>query len=65
VIPIGTTVTWINRGDLSHAIVAADRQFRSPILDPEQRFSRRFDAPGTYPYFSSIDSTLVGHVVVG
>jgi Icc protein len=65
VVPVGTTVTWINRGDLPHAIVAADGQFRSPMLDREQRFSRRFDVAGTYAYISSLDPTLVGHVVVG
>jgi Icc protein len=64
-VPVGATVTWINRGDLPQSIVGTDRQFRSPMLDREQRFSRRFDAAGTYAYTSSLDSTLVGYVVVG
>jgi plastocyanin len=65
VVPVGATVTWINRGDVPHAIVSAERHFRSPVLDGEQRFLHRFDAAGTYAYVSSIDPTLVGHVVVG
>jgi 3',5'-cyclic-AMP phosphodiesterase len=65
IVPVGTTVTWINRGGLSHGIVSADRHFRSPVLDPDQRFSRRFDTSGTYPYLSSIDPKMVGQIVVG
>jgi Icc protein len=65
VVPVGATVTWINRSDVPHAIVSAERHFRSPVLDGEQRFLHRFDAAGTYAYVSSIDPTLVGHVVVG
>jgi Icc protein len=65
VVPVGATVTWINRSDVPHAIVSAERHFRSPVLDGDQRFLHRFDAAGTYAYVSSIDPTLVGHVVVG
>jgi Icc protein len=65
IVPVGTTVTWINRGELSHGIASADPHFRSPVLDAGQRFSRRFDTSGTYPYFSSIDPKMVGQIVVG
>jgi Icc protein len=64
-VAVGTTVTWTNRDDLPHSIVSADRHFTSPVLDTNQRFSRRFDVPGTYSYFCSLHPQMAGEIVVG
>ena len=62
--PVGTTVTWTNHDDVPHNIVSTTRQFKSPVLDTDQRFSHAFDAPGTYEYFCSIHPRMTGQVVV-
>ena len=60
----GTKVTWTNRDDIPHTIVADDKTFKSRALDTDETFSYTFDAPGTYPYFCSIHPHMTGTVVV-
>jgi 3',5'-cyclic-AMP phosphodiesterase len=64
-VPAGTTITWTNHDDVPHNIVSTERKFKSPVLDTDERFSHRFDAPGTYPYFCSLHPRMTGQVVVG
>jgi plastocyanin len=64
-VPAGTTVTWTNRDGAPHSIVSTERHFTSPMLDAGQRFSRRFDVPGTYAYRCSLNPTMTGQIVVG
>jgi plastocyanin len=61
----GTTITWTNRDDVPHTVMSAERKFKSRVLDTDERFSYRFDAPGEYPYFCSIHPKMTGRVVVG
>jgi plastocyanin len=63
-IPVGTTITWINRDDVPHTIVSDDQQFKSKALDTDEKFSHTFDKPGTYSYFCSIHPKMVAKVVV-
>ena len=63
-VPVGTTITWINRDDVPHTIVADDQQFKSKALDTDEKFSHTFDKPGTYSYFCSIHPKMVAKVVV-
>ena len=60
----GTTITWTNRDDVPHTIVSTARTFKSPVLDTDEQFSHRFDAPGTYDYFCSIHPRMTGQIVV-
>ena len=64
-VPVGTTITWTNRDDIPHIVVSTDRRFKSPVLDTDERFSYRFDKPGTYQYFCSLHPKMTGRVVVG
>jgi 3',5'-cyclic-AMP phosphodiesterase len=64
-VPVGTTVTWTNRDGVPHTIVSAERDFTSPVLDADQRFSRRFDVPGTCTYACSLRPKMTGQIVVG
>jgi plastocyanin len=64
-VPVGTTVTWMNRDDVPHNIVSTDHQFKSPVLDTDEQFSHRFETAGTFNYFCSIHPRMVGRVVVG
>jgi 3',5'-cyclic-AMP phosphodiesterase len=63
-VPAGTTITWVNRDDVPHNIISTNKKFASPVLDTDEQFSHRFDAPGTYPYYCSIHPRMTGQVVV-
>src|SRR5260370_37497840 len=42
-VPVGTTVTWTNHDNVSHAVASADNQFKkSPVLKTGRRFSNTF-----------------------
>jgi len=64
-VPVGTTVTWINRDDIPHTIVSTDdpKAFKSKVLDTDEKFSFAFSKPGTYPYFCSIHPKMTGKVI--
>jgi plastocyanin len=64
-VPAGTMVTWTNHDDVPHNIVSTERTFKSPVLDTDERFSHRFDKPGTYKYFCSLHPRMTGQVLVG
>ena len=63
-VPVGTTVTWTNRDDMPHTVVAEDRSFRSNALDTDETFSHTFNSAGTFVYFCSIHTSMVGKVIV-
>jgi len=65
VVPIGASVTWTNKDEVPHNVVSTGGQFRSPVLDTDERFSRRFDTPGAYAYYCSLHPKMTGRVVVG
>lgn len=60
----GTTVTWVNDDSIAHTVTSRDGLFDSPTLNRGQRFSYKFDRPGTYGYFCKIHPTMTGQVIV-
>jgi plastocyanin len=60
----GQTVTWVNRDDVPHTVVANDRSFKSEALDTDDHYSHAFTATGTYRYFCSIHPHMTGEIVV-
>lgn len=60
----GSTVTWTNRDDIPHTVVATGHAFRSKALDTDDSYSFTFTTPGTYEYFCSLHPHMVGTVVV-
>ena len=61
----GTTVTWINKDDIPHAIGSANNAFpRSKALDTDDSYSFTFATPGTYQYFCTLHPKMVGSIVV-
>ncbi len=64
-VPVGSTITWTNRDDVPHNVVSTKQKFKSPVLDTDEQFSHRFDAPGSYEYFCSIHPKMTGRIVVG
>ncbi|MEP7054936.1 MAG: plastocyanin/azurin family copper-binding protein [Actinomycetota bacterium] len=56
-VPVGTTVTWLNKGG-SHTVVGGDGVIdpaspigENPLANEGDKVEKTFDKPGTYPYF--------------
>jgi plastocyanin len=60
----GDTVTWVNRDNANHQILADKGQFASAILHPKQSFSFTFHAAGTYTYRDELHPTIKGTITV-
>jgi plastocyanin len=60
----GDTVTWVNRDNANHQVLADHGQFVSAILRPKQSFSFTFRAAGTYTYADELHSALKGSITV-
>jgi plastocyanin len=63
-VAVGTTVTWQNRDDIPHTVVADDKSFKSKVLDTDERFSFTFTKAGEFGYFCSLHPHMTGKVVV-
>jgi plastocyanin len=63
-VPAGTTVTWINRDDIPHKVVSSDDEFKSKVLDTDEKFSYTFSKAGTYAYFCSLHPKMTGKIIV-
>ena len=64
VVTVGSVVTWINRGQLSHTATARDRSFGSPNIEFGNTFSYTFTKPGRYPYYCLLHGDMFGEVDV-
>ncbi len=80
-VPRGSTVTWLNKSYYSQSatcdpakagdggitnLPAGTQPWDSGLLYPGQRFTKTFDAPGTYIYFSlpRLSAGTVGTIIV-
>src|SRR3978361_7004 len=60
----GDTVTWVNRDNANHQILADKGQFVSAVLRPKQSYSFTFNASGTYTYKDELNKKLTGTIKV-
>jgi len=60
----GDTVTWVNKDNVNHQVLADKGQFVSPILHPKDTYSFTFKAPGTYGYKDELYPRHTGKIVV-
>ena len=60
----GDTVTWVNRDNANHQILADKGQFVSAVLRPKQTYSFTFNASGTYTYKDELNTKLTGTIKV-
>jgi plastocyanin len=60
----GDTVTWVNKDNTTHQVLADKGQFVSPILKTNQSYSFTFNASGTYTYKDELHPKLTGTIVV-
>jgi plastocyanin len=63
-VPVGTKVTWINRGTKAHTVVGNDKLFDSGLVDVNGQFSYTYTAPGNYPYHCAPHPKMIGLIVV-
>ena len=49
-VPVGTTVTWVHKGNNAHTISGLEDGFDSGLLSRGDTFSQTFTEPGTYEY---------------
>ncbi len=63
----GTIVRWTNRSQMVHNVTSRDGQWRSPNIAPGGSFTMKFQHPGNYAFFSSLQTgkNMEGSVVVG
>jgi plastocyanin len=60
----GSTVTWTNRDEEPHTVVANDGSFHSPGIGSQATFSFTFAKAGTFDYVCSIHPFMHATVVV-
>ena len=60
----GSTVTWTNRDEEPHTVVANDGSFHSPGMGSQATFSYTFAKAGTFDYVCSIHPYMHATVVV-
>ena len=60
----GDTVTWVNKDNTTHQVLADKGQFVSPILRPNQSYSFVFNAAGAYGYKDELHPKLTGTITV-
>ena len=63
-VPAGSTVTWTNRDEEPHTVVANDASFHSPGMGSQATFSYTFPKAGTFDYVCSIHPFMHATVVV-
>ena len=63
-VKVGTPITWTNHDDIPHTVVSTDKEFKSKVLDTDEKFSTTLSKAGTFTYFCSIHPKMTGTVVV-
>jgi amicyanin len=63
-IPVGTTVTWVNKDDVPHNVVANNKAFRSKVFETDGSFSFTFANTGTYDYVCGVHPQMKGKIIV-
>ncbi len=60
----GTTVSWLNTGDLPHNVTEDRDRFKSENMSRGDEYAQTFDTPGEYFYYCTIHHAMRGSVVV-
>jgi plastocyanin len=63
-VPAGSTVTWTNKDEEPHTVVADDGSFHSPGMGSQATFSFTFAKAGKFDYVCSIHPFMHATVVV-
>ncbi len=63
-VKLGTTVTWTNKDDHDHTVVANDESFKSGNLSHGETFEHKFEKKGKFKYACSYHPRMKATVVV-
>lgn len=63
-VPVGTTITWVNRDGFQHMIQATNGEFQSPRLGGGKTFTVTLTRAGDYRYYCGVHSSMTGRIVV-
>jgi plastocyanin len=66
VVPVGTTVIWVNQDGAPHTATADDgKLFKSDLLSKGQSFKHTFDQIGEFPYYCELHGSAGGQDMAG
>jgi plastocyanin len=60
----GTTLLWVNQGQESYTVTAADGQFDSGVLNPGDSFLTTVEGSGTLTYHCALHPEMTGNITV-
>jgi len=63
-ITAGQSITWQNEGQEPHNVVDSSGAWESPALSSGQSYTFVFATPGTYTYYCTIHSGMLGTITV-
>ena len=63
-VPVGTTVTWVNRDDELHTVTADDVRLSSRGLKHDDQFLYRFIESGNYAYHCALHPRMTARIIV-
>jgi len=63
-VPVGATVTWMNRDSVSHNATSRDGSWKTENLSNGESGEMTFDHPGEYDYYCSIHPSMKAHLTV-
>jgi plastocyanin len=63
-VQVGTTVTWINKDNITHHVVSDSGVFDSGNLTNGMSYNYTFNQTGSFPYHCSIHPSMTGTIVV-
>ena len=64
IVPVGSTVIWINKDPDTQDVVSDSRVFESGNLANGESYNYTFNQTGSYHYHSSIHPSMKGTIVV-
>jgi plastocyanin/uncharacterized membrane protein YozB (DUF420 family) len=65
VVPVGTTVIWINQDGAPHNAIADDGSFATALLGAGEQAETRFDSVGEFPFFCELHGSPGGVDMAG
>ena len=63
-VPVGASVTWVNRDGVPHDATDEDGEWATPILSQGERAGLVFEEPGAFMYQCSIHRDMTASLVV-
>ncbi len=60
----GTKVTFLNRDDIPHTVVAVDKAFKSKALDTDDSYEFVFTTAGVFDYFCGLHPHMKAKIIV-